>query len=82
MTFSAIASKYYMLEKEPNALQHSQGDGWCLIDELPDTDQLSGVVMGPATFAGRWQQHPAEVMTHVINNHTGELVELVGWWER
>ena len=45
-----------------------------MIGELPDTDQLSGAVMDPATVASRWQQHPAEVLKHLFKQHEGN------WW--
>ena len=53
-----------------------------MIDELPDTDQLSGAIMDSATFASRWQQNPSEVLKHLLKKHEGELVELRGWWAR
>ena len=67
---------------EPRALRHSWYGGWKLIDELPDTDQLSGAIMDSATFASRWQQKPSEVLKHLLKKHEGELVELRGWWAR
>ena len=79
MAFAAVTRRYEIVE-EPRALCHSWHGGWKLIDELPDTDQLSGAIMDSATFASRWQQSPALVLKHLLKKHEGELVELEGWW--
>ena len=80
MSFAAVTHRYDILERKPRALRHSWQGGWKLIDELPDTDQLSGAIMDSETFVSRWQQNPSEVLKHLLKKHEGELVELEGWW--
>ena len=80
--FDAVTRRYDILERHPEAKVPSRDGGWCLVDELPDTDVLSGIPMSDAIFASRWQQDPSLVLKHLLKKHEGELVELEGWWER
>ena len=82
MNLLAVTRKFDFLERQPRALCHSSDGGWKLIDELPDTDQLSGAIVDSASFASRWQRNPSEVLKHLLKKHEGELVELQGWWAR
>ena len=66
---AAITRRLDITDREPRAPLHSWQGGWRLIDELPDTDQLSGVVMDSATFASRWRQDPKEVLKHLFSKH-------------
>ena len=53
-----------------------------MVDQLPDTDELSGIPMPDDTFASRWQRDREMVLKHLLATHEGDLVELEGWWER
>ena len=46
--FDAITHRYDMLERQWEAIVPSWQGGWCLVDELPDTDELSGIPMSDA----------------------------------
>ena len=71
----AITRKHDILEREPLALKGSKVGGWFLVDELPDTDQLTGELMDPTVFAGRWQNDLGSVIKHLLKKHEGDLVE-------
>ena len=48
--------------REPRALVPSSKGGWCLVDKLPDTDELSGNPMDDFTCDSRWQQDLASLV--------------------
>ena len=80
--FDATTRRYDLLERQPEAIVPSWQGGWCLVDELPDTDELSGIPMSDNNFASRWQGDVSVVLKHLLKKHEGELVELEGRWER
>ena len=52
-----------------------------MVDELPDTDELSGIPMTEEVFGSRWHRDHKLVVTHLLKKHEGDLVELEGQWE-
>ena len=56
-TFASITCRIDLLERLPKATVPSCKGGWRLVDELPDTDKLSGIPMTDYTLTSdpRWQ---------------------------
>ena len=70
--YAAITHRHDMLEHQrAEALVPSCNGGWCLVDKLPDTDELSGIPMSGITFASRWQLDPSLVLEHLLNTRGG-----------
>ena len=49
-TFDGITRRFDILKRITEALVPSSEVGWKLVDELPDTDQFSGVQMSKEVF--------------------------------
>ena len=67
----AQGSKFELLEREQEAFRDSSQGGWCLFDELPDTDFLSGTPMSEDIFTSRWQRDYKDVFKHLLKNTRG-----------
>ena len=69
--FHAISRRYDVLERGWKALLPFWYGGWHLVDELPDTDDLSGIPMSADTFTSRWQETPELVLKHLLKTRGG-----------
>ena len=67
----AQGSKFELLEREQEAFRDSSQGGWCLFDELPDTDFLSGTPMSEDIFTSRWQRDYKDVFKHLLKTRGG-----------
>ena len=67
-TFDAITHSHRLKKDDVPSCQ----GGWCLVCELPDTDELSGIHMSDSTFASRrWQGDPSLILKHLLKNTRG-----------
>ena len=69
--FDAVTRRYDILERHWGATVPSWEGGWCLVDELPDTDELSGIPMSDYNFASRWQRDHELVLKHLLKTRGG-----------
>ena len=68
--FNAVTHRYDIM-KQIEGATNIPPNGWCLIDELPDTDELSGIPMAEETFGSRWHRNHSLVVKHLLKTRGG-----------
>ena len=70
--YDALTRKHDLLERSgAGAIAPSYQGGWRLVDELPVTDELSGIPMSDDTVASRWKRSHELVLKHLMNKARG-----------
>ena len=55
-------------------------EGWKLTDELPDTNELTGVPISDSDFLKIWDRNGGLLIPSLIKKHEGESKEVAGHW--